>query len=519
MVDTPLVPLDEAAYDRFCGGLIEAGFSPVEGTERRRWDGPIRESLTPFTTAARMEIGFRDGWPLRYPYIRVVGLGTDHSSGGYVCLWADDDPAQHRARDIAVLWSRIDEWALAAEDGFRVEDQSLDGYFAFTERNYRSAEVPIGDLIAGNSNGTIVPVGARTQGVALIINPASGEKPLRGAVYVRNSIGQAPTDLAGLMNVLTRRQKRDLERGLADRDDVKLHESSGGHDFIVLAWPRHDGQYEVLVLSFAGAGPTLKASACTPTPSDSGARARRAGPDFELLNTKRILVAGAGSVGGHVAMSLACSGVREIRLCDDDILKYANLVRHVTSHHFVGYDKSRATAVEIEGHAPWCNVIPGEALSLRPDSMAVAVAGQDLVIDCTGNFAVTALLIDTCYELGVPLLTGSLYHQGSLARTRRQGAGDTPIASRTGALGYLQLPPAPATAGTDGFLEVGCIARIHNAPPSVVLATASHMSLAAIDLLTGRNHLPDEVIEVFAPMAEPPFDKIGMLIPEAVDGQ
>ncbi|WP_080735732.1 ThiF family adenylyltransferase [Rhodococcoides fascians] len=82
------------------------------------------------------------------------------------------------------------------------------------------------------------------------------------------------------------------------------------------------------------------------------------GPDAELLGGTTLLIAGAGSVGGHVAVAVASSGVGAIHLHDSDHLTTANLVRHVGTPHFVGATKTEALAAVIEQHAP-CEVPPG----------------------------------------------------------------------------------------------------------------------------------------------------------------
>ena len=56
---------DDAAFERFCAGLVDAGFSPVPDTEQGSWTGPIRDCLRSLTDATRMQIVFYQGWPLR----------------------------------------------------------------------------------------------------------------------------------------------------------------------------------------------------------------------------------------------------------------------------------------------------------------------------------------------------------------------------------------------------------------------------------------------------------------------
>jgi hypothetical protein len=74
---------------------------------------------------------------------------------------------------------------------------------------------------------------------------------------------------------------------------------------------------------------------------------------------------------------------------------------------------------------------------------------------------------------------------------------------------YPEIPPLPEEVEYVGT-EVGCLARVHNAPPVSVIHAAALAVEVAIDHLTGRNEQPDEIIEVIRP-GEAPFDQIGRL--------
>lgn len=508
---------DEAAFERFCSGLVNEGFSPVRDTAQARWTGPLRESLQPLTDATRMQIQFYQGWPLRYAHITVPGLKTEHAAQGTICLWADDDPAQIAGRDLQTFWQRVDEWAQTVQLGFRLEDRALDAYVLFDKTTWYQAELPFGDLIRAGSNGYRAPLVATTRGDRTFMierAPTTGPEPdepapLRGAFYLRRHIDAPPRDLADFRAALTNKQTQDLDQGLAARTDTALPEASGGYDFAVLAWPRHDRDHDAVVVIFKGAGDKLEASAIAAAPNDIAARQRRAGPDAIALTDKRILIAGAGSVGGHVALSLAASGVGLIRLHDRDYLKTANLVRHASDKFGVGYNKAIAMAVAIDEHAPWTTVEPRtDNLPYDPSGLTSTIEGFDLIIDCTGTLPFTAALAEICRRTNAPLITGALFHQGAIARVQRQADGDTPIAARPSDPSYNNLPPEDRREPNAGFLELGCTAPVNNAPPTAVLATAADIALAAVDFLTGRCNRADERILVFQLMAAP-FDATG----------
>jgi hypothetical protein len=200
-------------------------------------------------------------------------------------------------------------------------------------------------------------------------------------------------------------------------------------------------------------------------------------------------------------------------LHDDDDLKTVNTVRHVLTTSLVGYPKTLGLRIHLAGTAPWCKVDIRGALRYDPVELAATIRGFDLVIDCTGIAAVTNVLAHVAATESVPLLSAALYHRGSMFRIRRQAGADTPVGQRGGDPRYVPLPPDTAAPDTEGFLELGCTAPVHNAPPAAVLRAAADTAAAAIDFLTGRRLLPDERITVLSPLPDPPFDAIGPVRP------
>lgn len=508
---------DDAAFERFCSGLVNEGFSPVRDTAQAKWTGPLRESLRPLTDATRMQINFYEGWPFRYAHVRVPGLATEHAAQGTVCLWAEDDPAQIAGRDLEAFWQRVDEWAQTVQRGFRLEDRALDAYLLFKRTTCYQAELPFSDLIRAVRESRRAPLVASIRGNRTLmierapsVGPGTDERPqFRGAFYLRGRLDSLPRDLDDFRAALSNKQNEDLRRGLAARADTTLPSPSGGYDFAVLAWPRHDRDHDAIVVIFNGSADTIEASAIAATPNDIAARQRRAGRDAATLNRRRILIAGAGSVGGHVALSLAASGVGLIRLYDRDYLKTANLVRHASDKFGVGCHKAIAMAVTIAEHAPWTTVEPmTDDLPYKPSGLTSSIEGFDLIIDCTGTLPFTAALAEICRRTNTPFITGALFHQGAIARVQRQADADTPIAARPADPTYYNLPAEDPRDPDAGFLELGCTAPVNNAPPTAVLATAADIASAAVDFLTGRRQRADERILVFQPMAAP-FDATG----------
>ena len=112
-------------------------------------------------------------------------------------------------------------------------------------------------------------------------------------------------------------------------------------------------------------------------------------------------------------------------------------------------------------------------------------------------------------ELEKPLVSGALYRGGSIARVQRQVlSSDTPINQRGDLMRYPAIPP-----GDNGVEfatpQLGCSAPVNNAPPTAVASCASLIAQAAIDVLTERFDMADEVLDVYQAISDRPFDRVG----------
>jgi len=120
------------------------------------------------------------------------------------------------------------------------------------------------------------------------------------------------------------------------------------------------------------------------------------------------LIVGAGGLGSPAALYLAASGVGRITLVDDDTVDLTNLQRqvmHTTAR--VGQpkvDSGRAALLEINPE------IVVTALRERADAARLAelVAGADVVLDCSDNFATRHAVNRACVDAGVALVAGAV---------------------------------------------------------------------------------------------------------------
>lgn len=128
----------------------------------------------------------------------------------------------------------------------------------------------------------------------------------------------------------------------------------------------------------------------------------------QTLRDKRVLVVGAGGLGCPAASILARSGVGTIDIADDDVVDVSNVQRQTLfSIGDAGQAKATLAAQRLqtlaaaEGHT-----ITTHALNTRvlPDNALELIAGYDLVIEGSDNFASKFLIADACRIAGVSLV-------------------------------------------------------------------------------------------------------------------
>lgn len=134
------------------------------------------------------------------------------------------------------------------------------------------------------------------------------------------------------------------------------------------------------------------------------------------LKNSRVLIVGIGGLGSPVALYLAAAGVGELHLADFDRVDLSNLQRQIA------HDTSSLGQPKVESAAKRLRAInPAIQLQLYPagldaDSLSAAVAGVDLVLDCSDNFGTREAVNAACVAAGKPLVSGAAIRlEGQLA--------------------------------------------------------------------------------------------------------
>ncbi|HFT8610230.1 TPA: ThiF family adenylyltransferase [Pseudomonas aeruginosa] len=130
-----------------------------------------------------------------------------------------------------------------------------------------------------------------------------------------------------------------------------------------------------------------------PIPADPGSWLTRNMPDSKAgLAGKNVLLIGCGAIGGHLADLLAKSGAGflggTLMLSDLDTLSVGNIGRHVLGFGDLGRKKISAIKQQLFDRYP--RIVIAEVTD--QDVIQAGMAGIDLVVDATGNQALSLYL-------------------------------------------------------------------------------------------------------------------------------
>ncbi|MGE5130443.1 MAG: HesA/MoeB/ThiF family protein [Sphingomonadaceae bacterium] len=127
----------------------------------------------------------------------------------------------------------------------------------------------------------------------------------------------------------------------------------------------------------------------------------------ERLRAARALVVGAGGLGCPAALYLAACGVGRLTLADPDRVDLTNLQRQILFRtDSVGARKVDAAADALGALNPEVELVP-LAARLEGEALQRVVAGADVVLDCSDNFATRHAVNRACVRHARPLVSGA----------------------------------------------------------------------------------------------------------------
>jgi adenylyltransferase/sulfurtransferase len=139
------------------------------------------------------------------------------------------------------------------------------------------------------------------------------------------------------------------------------------------------------------------------------------------LKASSVAVIGAGGIGSAVIPALAGAGIGRLTIIDSDVVELANLHRQpLFSEADEGKAKAEFAAKFVARLNHFIEVEPKQE-RIDPQNAGDLLAGHDLVIDGSDNFATRLAVSDACVVLGIPLLSAAaVQFQGQVGLFRRQ---------------------------------------------------------------------------------------------------
>ena len=165
-------------------------------------------------------------------------------------------------------------------------------------------------------------------------------------------------------------------------------------EYVVFGLPRPAGGRALFGVRLGGVGDRHplaeggRAAELTPIciqRRDRGFLVQRGGGHMEL-ESKRVLLLGCGSVGGHLAFMLARAGIGALTLVDHDILTAENTYRHVLGKPYWGKRKALAMQQALMAQLPFIDVraIP-KTIEAAFEQDLIRLNDFDLIVSALGN--------------------------------------------------------------------------------------------------------------------------------------
>ncbi|MFN3603781.1 MAG: HesA/MoeB/ThiF family protein [Leptonema sp. (in: bacteria)] len=126
------------------------------------------------------------------------------------------------------------------------------------------------------------------------------------------------------------------------------------------------------------------------------------------LKKSKVLVVGAGGLGGPLLYYLASSGVGNLSFVEYDIVDLTNLQRQILyDTQSLGKKKSEVAYNKLHALNPEIK-IQTYSEKLNPENAFKIIENVDLVLDGSDNFYTRFLINDVCYFKKIPLISGGV---------------------------------------------------------------------------------------------------------------
>jgi molybdopterin/thiamine biosynthesis adenylyltransferase len=139
------------------------------------------------------------------------------------------------------------------------------------------------------------------------------------------------------------------------------------------------------------------------------------------LKAAKVAVIGAGGIGSAVIPALAGAGVGRLSIIDYDTVELPNLHRQpLYRERDEGQSKAELAAGFVERLNRFVEALPVQE-RIGPENARGLLAGHDLVIDGSDNFATRLAVSDSCVALGISLIcAAAVQFQGQVGLFRSE---------------------------------------------------------------------------------------------------
>ncbi|MBM3138800.1 MAG: molybdopterin-synthase adenylyltransferase MoeB [Chloroflexi bacterium] len=141
------------------------------------------------------------------------------------------------------------------------------------------------------------------------------------------------------------------------------------------------------------------------------------------LRNAKVLVIGAGGLGGPVAVYLALAGVGTIGLVEFDVVDLSNLQRQILHQtKDVGRPKLASARETLTAYNPHVKVVE-HPLPITSDNAMEIIPQYDIIVNGADNFATRYLVNDAAYLAGKTLVDGAILLFDGQATVYKPGSG------------------------------------------------------------------------------------------------
>lgn len=205
------------------------------------------------------------------------------------------------------------------------------------------------------------------------------------------------------------------------------------------------------------------------------------------LMEAKVLIIGAGGLGGPAALYLALAGIGTIGIVDFDIVDLSNLQRQVLHQNDdIGRKKTESAKATLNSYNPDVNVVIHDT-PIHSENANEIISQYDIIVNGADNFTTRYLVNDAAYLAGKTLVDGSILLFDGQATVYVPGSGC-----------YRCLFPAPPPPGAvPNCAEAGVLGALTGVVGSIQATETIKQILEIGEPLVGRLLLFDALAMEF----------------------